>query len=610
MKKYSLKQKLEYWLENRLSKSTLSLIKIIAIVTVVVALTITLILTACGLSSVGDFFYTFWDTLTSSINAWMPYSEDGDYNTAYLLLTSIASIVGLFVTSLLISIISSALEEKIEDIKKGNSLVLENDHIVVFGFVPGEYTLIKQLISNADGNNITILVASDYDKQEMESLINDNIDVPDNARIVCRNIDICSTSDLKICSLENCRSIIISPMEDEKAVKCVFALNKILKNVERDDMCIVATLRDKNYILPDSFSSNKNVLVLMLNDFIARIISKTCCQPGLSLAYLELFNDKGSELYNASIDNIDGLCFGDLLNRVDMGTPVGIMRDGETILNPDNDFKINNGDGIIAFAYDKNSVKLLENDRTYDNLEKEISKTTNIKKLLILGYNEVFETIVEQLPKGNYEIVVAGAQNDNYDKAVACTKGMGNITIDDKHSIDDIDDLEYLVNNCDRVALLNNHDKNGDAADIKVMLRIAKLRDIRERLKLNYSISIEMRRAANRTLISEDDFTDYIVRSNMFSMFLAQLSNNPELKDTYKQILSNSDNQVQLIPASDFNCVGEHRIDEIRNVVKSYNYIFMGYLSKSEKDYEQHFNPGLFDVVNIKDEDNFVVLGK
>ena len=99
----------------------------------------------------------------------MPSFEDG--SPGYLILMSITAIAGLLFTSVLIGIITSAIEEKIDNLKRGNSFVLEKDHIVVLGFYPGEYTLINQLILAAGDEPACIVIAEDMEREEMEQNI-------------------------------------------------------------------------------------------------------------------------------------------------------------------------------------------------------------------------------------------------------------------------------------------------------------------------------------------------------------------------------------------------------------------------------------------------------
>ena len=138
MKKHSLKKRFLYWFDNRMAEGSFALIRLLAVVTLVVILLIALLVFRLTYSEESSFLSSFWESLSTVINAWMPAFEDGDGSLAYLIPMSLAAIAGLFITSVLIGIVSSGIEEKITDLKRGHSEILEEDHIVVLGFYPGE----------------------------------------------------------------------------------------------------------------------------------------------------------------------------------------------------------------------------------------------------------------------------------------------------------------------------------------------------------------------------------------------------------------------------------------------------------------------------------------
>ena len=147
MKKSSWKKRFSYWFDNRMSKNSLGLISLLAVVTIVVIFIIAAAVAFGGFNEEDGFLAAFWDSLATVINAWLPYYGDG--STGYLIMMTVAAIAGLLITSVLIGIIASAIEEKITNLKKGNSEVLEQGHIVVLVFTPGEYTLLDQLVKAA-----------------------------------------------------------------------------------------------------------------------------------------------------------------------------------------------------------------------------------------------------------------------------------------------------------------------------------------------------------------------------------------------------------------------------------------------------------------------------
>ncbi|MBR5739651.1 MAG: hypothetical protein IKY02_06640, partial [Lachnospiraceae bacterium] len=211
-KSFSLKERLSYWFDNRMTKGSLGLIRVLIIASILLAVLMGLLIIVCGFSEEGEAASVIWDSIATVINAWMPSFEDG--SPGYLILMSIVAIAGVLFTSVLIGIITSAIEEKIDSLKRGNSRVLERNHIVVLGFYPGEYTLLNQLVLAAAGDPACVVVAEDMDRAEMEDAIGENLDLPKNFRIVCRTVDITDPASLEKCSVETCQTVIVSPTDD------------------------------------------------------------------------------------------------------------------------------------------------------------------------------------------------------------------------------------------------------------------------------------------------------------------------------------------------------------------------------------------------------------
>ncbi len=215
-RRFTLKERFQYWFDNRMTKGSLGLIRALIVVSVILAVTMAALIILLGFNEEGEVASVFWDSIATVINAWMPSFEDG--SPGYVIIMAITAISGVLFTSVLIGIITSAIEEKIDNLKRGNSLVLEKDHIVVLGFYPGEYTLLNQLILAAAENPACIVIAEDMERQEMEQNILENLDIPKNVRIVCRTVDITDPASIEKCSVETCKTVIVAPTDDLKTI--------------------------------------------------------------------------------------------------------------------------------------------------------------------------------------------------------------------------------------------------------------------------------------------------------------------------------------------------------------------------------------------------------
>lgn len=115
----AIKNHINYWLEKKMANGTYSMIKMLTIVTLSTVMLLAIMMALLDIGDGDGFFSLFWDLLATAINAWMPYSEDGQ--VSYVLLSSLVAIMGLFLTSTLIGIISSFIEEKLENLRNGSN---------------------------------------------------------------------------------------------------------------------------------------------------------------------------------------------------------------------------------------------------------------------------------------------------------------------------------------------------------------------------------------------------------------------------------------------------------------------------------------------------------
>ena len=84
-------------------------------------------------SGEGSLLSQSWNTLLFTLDAGNIAGVPTD-NLLYVLLMFLATLCGIFLTSVLIGIINNGVESRVRDLRKGNSIVQEHDHTVIIGF--------------------------------------------------------------------------------------------------------------------------------------------------------------------------------------------------------------------------------------------------------------------------------------------------------------------------------------------------------------------------------------------------------------------------------------------------------------------------------------------
>ena len=606
--KHSFKERFAYWFDTQMQKGSGALIRLLAIFSALAIVLITVLLVAFGYSEAAFGADVFWDSFATIINAWMPYYSDGDGSIVYLIVMAVAAIIGLLITSVLIGIISNAIEEHIDGLKDGKSRVLESDHIVILGFIPGEFTLIKQIVLAAGSEKRTIVIASDVSSEEMRQAVLDNVEVPKNIKLIFRTIDIYDPASLEKLSLAASRHVLINPMDDMKTIKVLLAVSLLINSTDNEKVRVSALVSKNEHRFPDTVAANHNVTTIQMRNAIARMVAHSCSQTGLSDAFREVFSFEGNEFYYISKEEAYGMSFGELSYRLDKAVPVGIIHEGKILLNPSKDFKISEGDRIIIFSEEADSAVFADTQYHEVPMAKYRSSETD-RKVAIIGYNASFKLVYRELSENISEVIVAGIPEEKKESVIKASS----VSPDRKLTIfeDDIDEAENmteLAKKVDHVVLLSDYSLDDEEADIQSIFRIMRFRDIRTKNGLGFNITAEMRKKSNLNLIREEEHMDYVVASNMSSLFLAQLCENYELDWLYKEILASWGNELYLKKAKDFGCDGTYTTVQLRNLTLSNNCVLLGYLRAET--YESFFNPGLTEEIQLNAEDSLIVLSE
>ncbi|MBR3231821.1 MAG: hypothetical protein IKF75_04005 [Lachnospiraceae bacterium] len=603
---FSLRERFRYWFDNRMTGGSLGFIRFLIAASLLLALFMAALIILLGFSEEGETVSVLWDSVATVINAWMPSFEDG--SPGYLILMSLTAIAGLLFTSVFIGIITSAIEEKIDSLKRGNSLVLEQDHIVVLGFSPGEYTLLSQLILAAAGKPACVVLAEDMDRADMEDDLHENLELPENFRIVCRTVDITDPASLEKCSVETCRTVIVSPADDMKTIKAILAVSALLEDKGAPEISVNAIISKNEHRFPPSIAETNNISTLQTSSILAKMIAHSCTQTGLSEAFREIFNFEGSEFYLIDLPGIGSLTFEDLSLRLDGASPAGIYRDGAMQLNPPFDLALREDDRVLVFSEESGSAKLLEAPASLPALP-EITRNVSEKETgtVIIGTNETLPTILAELPENVSEVFLAGTHDeDRTTLEKAARKRSIHLQYCEGNPHDE-EVLLALARLTSHIVVLGDHTMDPEEADMETILTLLNLRDIRKRYDLSFNITVEMQLEHNQRLVGRGDHTDFLVASSMSSLILAQLAESPELLSVFREILSNKGSELYLKNVGRLGLAGTHTVSSLRQVMLRHGCILLGDLDREKY---STFNRPLSDTITLSEEDCLIVLGE
>src|SRR4051812_3335590 len=332
MKTYTRRQRLRYAFDNTMSRGTPALVMWLGLATLglVIVFTVIVLVTRIAPHNDGGHRAGFWRQIFNSFShAIDPGAIGGDSGGWAFLVTMIAlTIGGVFIVSALIGVIATGFDEKLQELRKGRSLVLENGHTLILGWSDSIFTIISELaIANESEKDPVIVVLAPHDKVEMEDDIATKVGDTGKTRIVCRTGDPVDLDALSIVNPQETRSIIVlsghSDDPDAEVIKTVLALTQGPGRRE-EPYQIVAEIQDDSNLEAARLVGGDEAVFIDKGITISRLIVQASRQSGISVVYTDLLDFEGAEIYAKNDPTFTGKTFGEALFAYEDCTVIGL----------------------------------------------------------------------------------------------------------------------------------------------------------------------------------------------------------------------------------------------------------------------------------------------
>jgi ion channel POLLUX/CASTOR len=633
--KPTLRERFRYWFDNEFSGGSLVIIGWLVLGTALLVILMTIISLIPTIRPAGhDLKQIFWNILFHVLT---PDPFDPTTRWQFLLVNLVVTLGGLFMVSILIGTLTSSIEAKVDDLRKGRSRVIESGHTLILGWSAQIFTILSELmIANENQYNARIVILADRDKVEMEDEIRERIEALGSTHIICRSGNPIDLTALEIGSPHTAKSIIILPPagddSDSSVIKTVLAItNDPYRRPE--PYHIVTQIRDpRNVEVIKMIGARDQVQVILTGDLIARIVAQTSRQSGLSVVYTELMNFSGDEIYFSEESTLVGKTYGEALLAYEDSAVMGIQQAGGiTKLNPPMETHINQGDRIFAISEDDDTVLVHEmasipvDEQTIWSTGKPYKPLP--EKCLVLGWNRCGAVIIRELDnyvaKGSSVTVVVDTEvSEDVNKAQemledCCgrllnqkvTFRQGDTT--DRTLLENLKAVEY-----NHIIVLSYAGLGTQDADAKTLVTLLHLRDITLRDNTPFSIVSEMLDLRNRELAEVAHVDDFIVSPHLGSLMLAQISENADLFDVFTDIFNPEGSEIYLKPARDYIELGKPvNFYTVVEAARRFGQTAIGYRLVKEvedagKAYGVHTNPKKSNLVTFAAEDKIIVLAE
>lgn len=421
--------------DNLMSRGTLALIGCLALITTFVIAVMSVIVLATKALDGASFPTLMWMGLMRTIDSGTITGDSG--NAIYIACMFIITMAGIFVFSILIGLLTTGLQNTMDNLRKDRSKVIENNHTIILGWSDQIFTIISELITaNSNQKKSCIVVMGNKDKIEMDDEIRRRIPKTGHTRIVCRNGNPIDVNDMGIVNMNDSRSVILLEDSDANTIKAVLAIT-YTEGCKDKDFTIVTVINDEKNLEVAQIAGQGRVDYILYNSIISRIMAQTCRQSGISAVYLDLLDYDGDEIYISKCPKLIGKTFGEALFSFADCSLLGVKRGETTQLKPPMDWVFEEGDEIIAIAEDDDKVTA-QAESSYEIQENAIAKDVipavpDPEYILILGWNENAAAIIGELdsyvPHGSY-LAVASDKEDAADLFEKAGRNLVNLTVD------------------------------------------------------------------------------------------------------------------------------------------------------------------------------------
>ena len=211
--KATLKEHIVYRLQNILAKGTMALLFLLGIMSIFFILLTTLIVKTTPEGINDSFFKLLWQSLMRTLDPGTMGGDEGSWG--FLLSMLFITLIGIFIISILIGIITTGIENAIVSLQKGRSKVIEENHTLILGWNNRIMSVITELIiaNNQYNGKFSIVILASRDKVKMEDSIKEKIGSTGNTKIICRSGNATEKIDLELTNINETKSIIILPSD-------------------------------------------------------------------------------------------------------------------------------------------------------------------------------------------------------------------------------------------------------------------------------------------------------------------------------------------------------------------------------------------------------------
>lgn len=589
---FTLRERLRYRIDNALARGVWMVLLWLGVLTALFVIIVAGIiwLTGIGPDDSGTSLYEgVWLAITRSLD---PGTFSGDEGNKFRIGMLIVTLIGIFLGATIIGIISSGIDSRLEELRRGRSAVVEFGHTLIIGRSDKLNVVIAEIVeANRSERGRAIVVLTPDDPVEVTDEIRRDVKDLGTSRLVVRSGSPTRINDLARANPQNAKSIIVLKPEGDGAhaylVKVVLGLNQLIPATSTTT--IVAEAEDAEVAEALKEVVGSRLITVVPSTVVARITAQVSRTAGLGAIYQEILDFDGDEMYTVAIpERWVGTNFGQLTMASSSATIIGLENiDGSVTLNPGSQRIIAAGDRVIGIAED-DSTFILDREPLPWSPAAELKVaplSSQRERTLIIGWSGIAPLIVKEIEthvaSGSELIVLVDPDNHNATDVILqleeidLTRQIVNVRTGNTISRNALAEVladgpyDHVLILCERALF------DVEEADARVLLSLMHVRALNPENARN--VVAELIDPNNVELGRRGDSDEFIVSQQLISLLLAQLSESPHLVDVFADLFDGAGTAVALHPAERYVESGETDFDAVIAEVRNWGVVAVGY---------------------------------
>ncbi|WP_210414557.1 CASTOR/POLLUX-related putative ion channel [Leptospira gomenensis] len=505
-------------------------------------------------------------------------AEDGESNWFNKTTGILTVFLGLVLFSSLVAFITNQFDQKIQDLRKGKSDVLENDHTIILGFGIRVVEIVKELIeANESESRAVVTILAEEDKEEMDDYLAENLQERKTTKIITRSGTPSSLHSLRKVNAGKAKSVLVlnssgdedskegRNIGDAKVLKTLMAL-VALGGSERELPPIVAELySEDNRRIAQELSDS--IQVMDERTILSKLLVQTSRTSGLAVVYSNLVGFEGDEIYfYKPTSGWGGLNFREISFRFNESVPLGFRKeDGEILLNPSSDYVPENSEDAVLLAEDDSKIRYLSSAvaSPKDFPQPKKKRNNPVDKQLIVGWNSKSPLIVEEYakfvsPGSTIDVLVKQIDDEFKSSMVRLKKKYPKITLRSfQADLSQESVMKRLApESYDSVIFLAEEKENIEEVDAQTISLLLRFRQYFKRYAFksgnqpNTQLITEIMNSENTEIVLETGVKDFLISNQFVSKMMAQVSQEPDVMRVYENLFSPEGSEIYLKPAT------------------------------------------------------------